>query len=417
LLKVSSFSLAKNTQSDEEVLMYHYLISALKRRLVLELKDIFSRHPVYEKVVPYIQNKYSFDERPQYGIVVKGSTANKVALSGDNYLGTIESYLMLAYVNQPAYPIEWVREDTPTIQANNNVFPLAPGIYYIDVLSVPTPDQQPGQFMIDPLIRVTDEPVLQFQSGIEREAQLQVPPLQNTLRLWENRRYLLKEGTDYTIDYKTGAITLKGRYNRSAILTADYFYPVDSMGPFNFYWNTSDATSLPGVVMAFGKRARVGDKVAVVIYPDRVDTAQAFGGKLELTFDVDVIAQDPAQMEEIADHAMISLWSEKKPALETEGIEVLDVSISGEAEEMQDETAQIFFYTASMSVQLRSDWEVHIPLPLTLTLVSDAPADIPTDDNRGTTAKSGLKVVSNGLVYATVPIMIPGRNADFERIT
>jgi hypothetical protein len=36
--------------------MYYYLLSSLKRRLILELQDSFSRHPVYEKVVPFIQN-------------------------------------------------------------------------------------------------------------------------------------------------------------------------------------------------------------------------------------------------------------------------------------------------------------------------------------------------------------------------
>ena len=55
--------------------MYFYLISSLKRRLIEELKDSFARHPLYKKIVPFIQNKYAFDERPQYGIVVKGSSA------------------------------------------------------------------------------------------------------------------------------------------------------------------------------------------------------------------------------------------------------------------------------------------------------------------------------------------------------
>jgi len=91
--------------------MYYYLVSSLKRRLINELKDSFSAHPLYEKLVNFIQNKYAFDERPQFGIVVKNSNASKVALSGDNFIGTVESHVMLAFMGKPAYPIAWIRED------------------------------------------------------------------------------------------------------------------------------------------------------------------------------------------------------------------------------------------------------------------------------------------------------------------
>jgi hypothetical protein len=89
--------------------MYYYLIGALKRRLILELQDSFSRHAIYQKITPFIQNKFAFSERPQFGIVVKGSSANKVQLSADNFIGTVQSHVMLAYVDQPAHPIEWHR--------------------------------------------------------------------------------------------------------------------------------------------------------------------------------------------------------------------------------------------------------------------------------------------------------------------
>src|SRR5574338_1269213 len=146
--------------------MYYYLVAALKRRLVLELKDSFSKHPIYEKIVPNIQNRYAFDERPQFGIVVKGSSANKVSLAADNHLGTIDSHVMLAYVGEAAYPIEWVREDLAAVRANNDVMPIRAGIYYIEILTVPTTAAGIGTFVVDPLIEVTDEAVLVFQSGI-----------------------------------------------------------------------------------------------------------------------------------------------------------------------------------------------------------------------------------------------------------
>ena len=383
--------------------MYYYLISSLKRRLILELQDSFAQHPIYSKIVPWIQNKYTFDERPQFGIVVKGSSANKVALSGDNFMGTVESHVMLAYIGEPMYPIEWVREDAGAIQKNHGIFPTRPGLYYIEILRVPENASDYGAFCVDPLIEATDEALLHFQSGIEREAQLQLVPLKGTLRIYLNRRVLLTEGVDYSVDYSNGAIELLRRYAPNETLTADYYSPAPSRGPIQWQWNTADFTTFPGVVLAFGKRGKVGDKVAIRIYPDRVDTAQAFGGKFEATFELDVIARDPIQMEEVADLAIMYIWGQKKAKLEFEGIEITDISMGGEAEEQYDETADLFYYNASLTLSLRSDWELHVPMPLTTSKVTQK--IVPNDQTGG----------PSSLYFVTAPALV-GRNHNYERI-
>lgn len=380
--------------------MYYYLVSSLKRRLLLELKDSFSFHPVYRKIVPFIQNRFAFDERPQYGIVVKGSSANKVQFSPDNYVGTIVSHVMLAYVGQPAYPIEWAREDVQLVK--NHGMPTLPGVYYIEILEAPTNPSEAGYFIIDPLLTQTDEAVLLFQSGTEQEAQLQQIPVQKTLRIYLNNRFPLTEGKDYSVDYTNGAIKILTPFIANDRLSADYRYAAPSIGPVPFYWNTADFKTLPGVVMAFGKRAEKGQKIAIVVYEQQGDTAQAFGGKFEANFDVEVIARDTTQMEEIADLTVMYLWGEKKAILEQEGIEIVDVSIGGEAEDPADETGDEYFYTASLSIQLRADWEIHVPLPLTISRV--------------TPTQQGIQAVQNDLFFLTHPIVV-GRNNDYERIT
>ena len=397
--------------------MYYYLIQALKRRLVLELKDSFSKHPLYDKVVPFIQNKFSFSERPQFGIVVKSSSANKVALSADNFIGSVISHVMLAYVGDPVYPLEWVKEDLSGLKANNDKMPTPPGIYYLEILSAPDTPQTEGTFIIDPLLTVNDEPVLRFLTGVESEAQLQQLPVQGTLRLWENRRFLLIEGTHYQINYSTGAINLLTRSSAGSILTADYRYSVPSVGPIGFQWNKADFTTLPGVVLAFGKRAKVGDKVAVVVYEDRVETAKAYGGKFDISFDLDVIARDPVQMEEMADLVVMYLWGQKRDSLSFEGIEITDISIGGEAEEIFDETGDDYYYNASLSIQIQADWEIHIPLPLTISRVTATTAEM---DKATTPLASGrdstiIGDIRNKLFFATFPV-IAGRDNNFERI-
>jgi hypothetical protein len=384
----------------------------MKRRLILELKDSFAQHPVYNKIVSSIENKYAFSERPQFGIVVKGASANKVSLAADQFIGTLNSYVMLAYVGAPSFPIEWVVEDAAHLDAYGGRMPLPPGIYYIEILQAPEDAQSVGKFMVDPLLTVNDEPVIRFLSGIETVGQLQQLPLQGTLRLWQNRNYRLVENKHYTVDYATGGLVFLDRFPPGAVITADYRYPVQSIGPVPYQWNHSDFRTLPGAVLAFGKRGKTGDKVAVVVYDDRTPTANAYGGRFDLTFEMDVIARDPHQMEEIADLTMMYLLYQKRPILSAEGIEVVDVSIGGEAEEVADETGDEFFYTASLSLQLQTPWEVHEPLPLTITVVtSESNRAVPGVESRTTI----IGDVHNSLVFSTMPAII-GRNHDFERI-
>jgi hypothetical protein len=391
--------------------MYYYLTQAIKRRLILELKDSFSRHPIYEKIVPFIQNKFAFDERPQFGIIVKNATANRVGLSADNFIGTVQSYVMLAYIKHPVYPLEWVREDLNCVRENGDVMPTPPGVYYIEILKVPENAQDVGYFAVDPLLTVTDEPVLHFLSGIEHEAQLQHTPVKGTVRLWQNHNYLLIEGTDYTVNYENGAIYFITSFNPDALVTGDYRYAAPSMGPIPFVWNTADFKTLHGVVLAFGKRAKVNDKVAVVIYPDRVEAANAYGGRFDTTFELDVLTQDTNQMEEIADLVTMFLWGEKRPILSIEGIEITNISMGGESEEPYDETGDLNYYMASLTVEIQTDWEIHLPLPLTISRI--APKGGIQD------VLAGLSPVqagpNNSLFFQTVPI-IAGRNNAFERI-
>jgi hypothetical protein len=222
-------------------------------------------------------------------------------------------------------------------------------------------------------------------------------PVPGTLRLYQNSTYSLKEGVDYILEAQ-GQIKFLYNFPPYTPITADYRYAGPSLGPVPFRWNTADATTLPGVVMAFGKRAEKGQKVAIVVYDDRVSTAEAYGGKYEVNFDLTILARDPQQLEEISDLVNMFLWGEKRGPLGFEGIEVLDVSMGGEGEEPIDETGQDFQYTSNGSVQLRADWEIHVPLPLTISRVDTV------------TVQS-----INTLFFQTMPIF-EGRNADYERI-
>ena len=82
-------------------------------------------------------------------------------------------------------------------------------------------------------------------------------------------------------------------------------------------------------------------------------------------------------------------------------------SMGGESEEIYDDSAELYYYNSSMTVQIQSDWEMHIPIPYT---ISKASAYTKSD---GTTSIQALSQAS--LFFNTTPT-IPGRNANYERI-
>ncbi len=144
--------------------MYYYLTQQIHREFVGELRKYWSFHPKYKDLVDHIQGKYSFRERPQYGIIIKNSSGNQVQLAADNFVGHTHSYLYKADVNgYPNLSIEWVRENAVAIQNNNGVFPSLPGIYYIDFCDA-NGNPTDKAFYIDPLLNIVDETLLQVDA-------------------------------------------------------------------------------------------------------------------------------------------------------------------------------------------------------------------------------------------------------------
>ena len=338
--------------------MYYQLSGALKRRFIEELRRYWSYHPKYRDDLPNnIQGKFSFKERPQYGIIVKTSSGNRVDLSADNYLGLIESYCLLTKVkNKAGFSIEWIREDGRAIQQNGGVFPTPPGIYYIDV-------QDEGGtnlvFYIDSLLEVFHEPVTLLDAT---SAQLQQAPLTGSLRLYEMpSTFKLVEGVNYTLD-SAGGITLAAPLTGGRWLQADYRYPIESRGPFPLIEMHANNTALPGVVLAFGRRAEAGDQVAVMVHDIRRPAYMEYGGRWDLTLEFDVMARDVYSQQEIVDQTVVYLWGILRSRLSHQGIEITDVSMGGESEEVYDETGDDYFYTGNFTLTAQTEWGIHVPL-------------------------------------------------------
>ena len=334
--------------------MYYQLTSAIKRRLILELRKYWVTHPRYPDLVDNIQGKYSFKERPQHGIIVKTGSASKVGLSWDNFQGTVYSHCTLTHINNFAgVSIEWVREDPYAIQKNGGAFPSEAGIYYIELT-------EDNEFYVDPLVDVSHERLARLS---DTEFQVTNTPLSGTLRIYENpSSSVLYEGTNYTFDESTGIITLTNPLPKQLSLSADYRYPQSSLGPFEIKRNYANRNAIEGCIIAFGAKAKKGDRMAIVITKYREPTALEYGGRWELSLDFDIIARDVYAQQEIADQTVMYLWGVARSYFAGEGMHIADVSLGGESEEAYDQTGDDYYYMSNFSMTVETDWSIHVPL-------------------------------------------------------
>lgn len=356
--------------------MYYFLTSQIQRVFIGELRQYWSYHPQYKDLVDNIQGKYSFKERPQHCIVVMNSSGNQVQLAADNFQGTVESYVTLAHVETyPGLSIEWIREDSVAIQNNQGLFPLAAGIYFIELCDAhgnPTDKE----FYIDPLLFVRDETVMRVNAT--QFQLLNGKYLDGTLHLYQMPGNLeLYEGINYTADPTTGIITLMFPLTESEdFLSADYRYPAASTGPWTIQEDRALTEPLPGVVLAFGRRVTPGDRLAVVVSEKRGISALEYGGRWDLSVDFQVGSRDPISQREILDQTMLYLWAVARPRLSTQGIEISAVNAGGESEESYDDNAEDYFYNASFSVQIQTDWAIRVPVSIGLRRVMPQSPDL-----------------------------------------
>lgn len=337
--------------------MYYQLTGAIKRRLIEELRNYWKHHPKYPDLADNIQGKYSFSERPQHGMVVKTGSASRNSLSADNFVASVHSYVSLAGLQgSKSQFLEWVRENTQMI-VKGQPFPSPPGIYYLEVA-------ENNEFYVDPLLSVYDEPVLMES---DTEGVLLHEPLAGTLRIYETPSnqpvgFQLIDGTRFKLDKplepKTG-------------ISADYRYAAPSQGPFTYYENYSNVEAIKGVVLVFGRKVEVGDKMAVIVQPKRALAYHEYGGKWEMSVDIEIMARDVYAQQEISDQTLVYLWAILRTLLSKEGIEITDASLGGESEEVYDENGDDYFYNGSLSLSLTTEWAIQMPVYAEVKSVSE----------------------------------------------
>jgi hypothetical protein len=399
--------------------LFATLTEALKRRMIQEIRYYWSQDPQYrDSLVPNIQGRFSFRERPQQAIILKSQSATPYQMSADHYQGAVVSYCYLTRVyGQRGTSIEWVRENAVAIQKNNGAFPSAPGVYYIEVRSevidVRGVPKEKLVFYVDPLLEVIDQRATMLDPRLYEVAAGSFHP--GSLRVYEMPGNILYyDNVNYTADPTTGRITLESPLAPKTYLSVDYRYAGTSTGPFPLPENGANVEAIPGVVLAFGRRAYEGDIMAVVVGDRRETVAKEFGGRWEMNIDFDIMARDVYAQGEITDRTLMYLYTDARDRLSSEGIEITMVTMGGEAEEIYDETGDDYFYTANISMSIMTDWAVHVPIGRTL-LRAEVNTVSETEMVAGLTDEQLIEMGSpTGLHYAETLNLIEIRDPYFR---
>lgn len=342
--------------------MFYRITDDLARRTIEVLRRYWAGHPRYPDL--QVQGKYSFEERPQRGIVVKVGGANHQAVSADNFQGVVLSRTHLTtHPNHPGRFVDWVREDDHAVLANKGLMPSPPGIYWIN--AVRQEDRMVAY--VDALLDREREVLKRTGPSLYRFAS---PPVPGSTRLWVEPGYPLATPEDYELvldaGRPTGEVRVKSSLLPGAVLRADYRYYAGERPPFELREKQANWQAIPGVVVCVGTRIEPGDVVGVVVEPVRRPAALEYSGRWEVSLDIDVFARDVHDQRELADATAMHLMAVVRSWWSDEGIEILSVGINGEGEETYDENGDDYFYTANLGMTCLTEWYAHFPLDLTI---------------------------------------------------
>lgn len=225
---------------------------------------------------------------------------------------------------------------------------------------------------------------------------------------------------DYTFDADSGLISFNRTFEIGTKISADYKYPIESLGPFGIEKDHSNNQAIPGVVLAFGRRLSDGDKMAVVVHENRVPVASEYGGRWEVGIELDIITRDPMVREELSDMILMYFFAVRKEYLTEEGLELIDIAFGGESEEIYDDTAGDYYFNSNVSLTFQTDWAIHVPKPLVIERVTPVSfaeeahhagsSEFPESDLYGPADADTLNLKRIGQMY------LKGKTRDFEKI-
>jgi hypothetical protein len=335
-----------------------YLVSnSIKKKLVLIFQEILSQHPIFEKVKVY--TKFPQEERPKTAILVRSVSGGSQKLGLNNFICINRAYSTLANIKGSlGNSIEWIKDD------QENLDKLSTQGFYIVKIIKHDVETNNFEFVVDPYFNCIDEELNISPIRTKEGAILKNYPVNpdSEIVFSQSCQFEFKRDIDYSINYDTGEILFTGSVSKYLPIVVDYQILGEQQGPFVTEYYSYNNVAIPGVIIAFGDRLKVGDEQVVVIDKVQRDVAKVFGGRWVLNVDVICVAQDADQQERVLDFIATSLWANYQDELTNEGIALTEFTLSGESEDLELEIAEEYNYSAGFSFMIETDWEVHVPL-------------------------------------------------------
>ena len=341
--------------------MYFCVSNALKKKLTLIFQDILSKHPIFEKVGVY--TKFPKEDRPKMALIIRAVSGSSQKLSLSNFVAVHHGRASLSNLKGiSGHSIEWVRDDQENMKNLS-----APGFYIVKI----TEHQENSnsfKFVIDPFLLVDDEQLqITFMKNTEGAILKNKPINPNSEIVFSERnQFEFKRDIDYTLDYQTGELLFKNSVKQYEPIVVDYQVIGKQMGPFETEYYNLHNDCIPGVVIAFGDRLKVGDEQAVIIDKETGPVAKVFGGRWMMNVDLIGVAQDTDQQERLVDYVITAFWAEYQDRLANEGIAISEFSLTGEAEDLEVEIPEEYNFTGGVSFIVETDWELYVPMITTV---------------------------------------------------
>lgn len=240
-----------------------------------------------------------------------------------------------------------------------------PGYYFVQF--------NQNAFNITPLYSEYNEVVIEKTTGTETEANLNNTPVLvdyvlnlTTKKNFNSTLIYLDREVDYNVD-SNGLITFLKPLQAGTTLYASYRWQGENRGPF-VVENENEYLDEPikGVVLAVGSRKKEGDKQVVILNPKREQVAKVYGGHYTMNLDWTVFSRDPMTTEELADHLVSDIWSNRRPSLKWEGITIEECDAASETEEVYDDATGAMYFENNVTMQIMTEWKKFVPYILKL---------------------------------------------------
>lgn len=130
--------------------------------------------------------------------------------------------------------------------------------------------------------------------------------------------------------------------------------------------NGQQVPVLPGLRLAIGDNVVVGDQAALIVSPNLTETYEVFGSKENLSFTLEIKANDLQTASDLAEMLKRELLVMRRINTEADGLTIFEATRSfvGQA---RDLSATASTYTYNVTVTAAADWKVYVPLVTRLT--------------------------------------------------